>query len=359
MDFIGPLATSQGCNMILVITDRLSKGVILEPCESIDADYIAKLFLRTFYRRHGVPSAITSDRGRQFVNQMWKRICQLLKINRRLSTAYHPETDGQTERINAEVEVLLRQWVNYEQDNWADALPMVELALNGRESSTTGFSSFFLSHGYHLDPLELFEEPTVRDIPTSPREKGDQIVAKLRNVSHWAQLSMAEAQQEQERQANRHRVPSPAYKVGDKVWLDLRNIRTERPTKKLDSRTAKFMVTEVIGPHSYRLNVPQGIDNVFNVDLLRPAASDPFPSQRQDDTQPPPMIVEEEEEFQVEKILGKRIVRGRGRGGPRKLQYLVKWEGYAEPDWQPAENLENTVALDDYLKNERGGNVTG
>jgi transposase InsO family protein len=72
-----------------------------------------------------MPVLITSDRGPQFVSAMWKRVCQLLGIKRQLSTAFHPETDGQTERANAEVERLLRQWVNYQQDDWVDMLPAV------------------------------------------------------------------------------------------------------------------------------------------------------------------------------------------------------------------------------------------
>ncbi len=100
--------------MLMVITDRLSKGVILEACSSIEADYIAKLFLCTFYRRHGIPKAIVTDRGTQFTSKLWKRVCQLLKIERRISTSFHPETDGATERANTEVEKILRLWVNQE-----------------------------------------------------------------------------------------------------------------------------------------------------------------------------------------------------------------------------------------------------
>jgi hypothetical protein len=107
MDFIGPLPESQGHQHILVIVDRLGKGVILVPCKEINAEEVAKAMINVFYRQHGMPSSIVSDRGPQFTSNLWKRFCQLLKIERRLSTAYHPETDGQTERANAEIEVLL------------------------------------------------------------------------------------------------------------------------------------------------------------------------------------------------------------------------------------------------------------
>ncbi|KAH0345010.1 hypothetical protein KCU83_g8031, partial [Aureobasidium melanogenum] len=217
---------------------RLSKGVILEACENVEAEYIAKLFLRCFYRRHGLPAAIVSDRGSQFVNHVWKRLCQLLRIQRRLSTAYHPQTDWSTERANAEVETLLRQMVNHSQDDWTDWLPAVEFALNGRMSNVTGTSPFFLSHGYHVEPLQLSEEPQpAPDLAAlSPVQQADMIAAKIKNATEWTQSAIAEAQQEQERQANRHRNPSPAYKTGDKVWLNLKNVRTDRPSKKLEDR---------------------------------------------------------------------------------------------------------------------------
>lgn len=89
---------------------------------------------------------------------------------------------------------------------------------------------------------------------------------------------MAETQQEQERQVNRQQNPSPAYKIGDKVWLNLRNLRTDRPSKKLDDKAAKFTITEVIGSYNYKLDVPGAVHNVFHVDLLRPAGTDPLPS---------------------------------------------------------------------------------
>ena len=113
-------------------------------------------------------------------------------------------------------------------------------------------------------------------------------------------------------------------------------------------------MTEVIGSHSYRLNTPSNIHNVFHSDLLRTASTDPLDSQISDDSQPGPVIVGNEEEYEIEKILKDRIIRI-GKGS--RKQYLVKWTGYAEPTWEPADALEDTAALAAY--EERGGNVTG
>jgi hypothetical protein len=169
---------------------------------------------------------------------------------------------------------------------------------------------------------------------------------------------MAVAQQEQEEAANRTCQQAPQFRVGDKVWLDLRNVRTTRPSKKLDWKNAKYTVTEVIGSHSYRLNTPTGIHNGFHSSLLRAASTDPLDSQVTDDSQPGPILIGDEEEYEVERILKGRTVR-RGRGSQR--QYLVKWTGYAEPTWEPASALQDVAALDTYESSffPRGGDVTG
>jgi len=154
---------------------------------------------------------------------------------------------------------------------------------------------------------------------------------------------MAAAQQVQEEVTNRHRQQAPQFKVGDKVWLSLRNIRTNRPAKKLDAKQAKYTVLEAVGSHSYRLDTPPGIHNVFHSQLLRLAAIDPLPSQVQDDSQPLPLPLADEDEYEVEEILKEKTVR---RGRQRKRKFLVKWTGYARPTWEPEAALATTTALD-------------
>ena len=98
LDFIENLPVADGYKHILVITDRLTRGIILEPMIEIGTEATARAFIRVFYRRHGLPSSIVSDRGSAFAAATWARICQLLGIERRLSSSHHPETDGATER---------------------------------------------------------------------------------------------------------------------------------------------------------------------------------------------------------------------------------------------------------------------
>lgn len=348
MDFITDLPESEGCTNMLVIVDRLSKAIILEGMKKIDKETVAWTLVRHLVGKHGFPRAITSDRGSQFVNDMWERACALTGIQRRLSTAYHPETDGSTERTNSTVEAYIRAYTSYDQKDWYKLLPLAELALNGRMSTSIGVSPFFLSHGYHLSPFSPTEDQdTLSEGPgRSPIQKGEAIVRTIKEALDWAQASMVYAQQDMERRTNQRRDPAPNYHIGDKVWLSLKNIRTDRPNKKLDWKNAKYTITDVVGTHAVRLNTPPGIHPVFHVDLLRPASTDPLPSQLSDDTQPPAIVVDGEEEYMVEKILDERRTK-RGRGS--RLEYKVKWRGYAQPTWEAASALKDTSALDVWL----------
>ena len=349
MDFITDLPESDGRTNVLVITDRLTKGVILVGMAQIDTKSVAWVIIQHLISKHSIPRTITSDRGTQFTKGIWERVCVLLNIKRQLSTAYHPETDGSTERTNSAVETYLRTYTAYGQNDWNQLLPMAELVLNCRTAASTGTSPFFLSHGYNPSPFTLTEDPNAlaEEPARSPIQKGEAIVRTITESLDWAQAAMAHSQQEMERQANRQRDPAPAYKQGDHVWLNMKNIRTERPCKKLDWKNAKFSVTETIGTHAVRLNTPPGIHPVFHVDLLRPASKDPFPSQHSDDYQPPGVVVDDHEEYQVEKIVNERRTK-QGRGW--RLQYEVKWVGYARTSWELASALEDTSALDDWLE---------
>ena len=342
VDFITgvPPSKRSGAPTIMVITDRLFKGVIFEPMTGTTSEETAKALLWCLIRHHGLPRAIVSDRGTQFVGYMWKRTCELLGVQRRLSTAFHPETDGATERMNQVVEDYLRAYVSYAQDDWEELLPVAMLAINNRTASSTGLSPFYASHGYHVDPIRT--EETLRESGLTPREKGEAFVARLKEATDWAQAAIATAQEQQERHANSTRQPAEQYRVGDKVWLRLKNVKTDRPSRKLDWLNAKYMVTELVGSHACRLDTPPGIHNVFHVSLLKRSGDNPLPSQATDEAQPAAVITADgNQEWEVEEILGSKR---KGRG----YQVKVKWVGYTKPTWEPLREFVETEALVKY-----------
>lgn len=141
MDFVVGLPKSNGCNAILMVVDRLSKERHYIPCSDenygTSAESTARLLLAHVWKHHGLPTTIISDRGTQFTSLLWKSLCQALGITAKLSTSFHPETDGQSEVANQEMERYLRAFCNYGQDDWTDILPIAEFAANNLESVTT------------------------------------------------------------------------------------------------------------------------------------------------------------------------------------------------------------------------------
>jgi hypothetical protein len=335
MDHIEALPLSATFDSILVIVCRLTKQAIFIPTNTIDtAKDLAQHFITHVFSKHGLPADIVSDRGRLFVSKFWSSLCQALDITSNLSTAYHPETDGQTERVNQILEQYLRIYTNYQQDDWTSQLPLAEFVYNNTPHSATGVSPFFANKGYHprltisLDGIPAHEAHMVAtDLKTLHQHLRDQL--KVANEAY-------------SRFADRKREVTPDWKEGTKVWLDLRNVKTRRPMKKLDSKRAgPFPILAKVSTHAYRLQLPRtmrGIHDVFHVSLLEKVHEDAFPQRQQQP--PPPIEVDGEQHYEVADILDSR------RRG-RKVLYLVRWEGYGPENdtWEPIESLSGSKEL--------------
>jgi len=120
---------------------------------------MAQIFIKRIYSVHGIPASIVSDRGPQFIRQLWTVICKMLDIKRRLSTEYHPQTDDLIKRLNAEIETAIRLFAESYENKWADNLHHVQLVLNERTSTITDISLYFMTHRFHLTPFSLRSEP--------------------------------------------------------------------------------------------------------------------------------------------------------------------------------------------------------
>ena len=137
-------------DLILVIVDYLTKMVHYEPVKIIiDVPRLAEVIIDVVVRHHGLPDPIISDRGAIFTSKFWSSFYYFLSINWRLSTTFHPQTDGQTERQNSTMEAYLRAFVNFEQNDWARLLLMAEFAYNNAKNASTGYTPFELNFGYH------------------------------------------------------------------------------------------------------------------------------------------------------------------------------------------------------------------
>ena len=228
---------------------------------------LAEAFIENIWRDKGLPDSVVSDRGSLFTSKFWSAICFHLKIKQCLSLAFHPQTDGQTERQNQTPEQYLRRYGNYQQDDWVAWLAIAEFAYNNSVHSATGQSLFFLAYKLHPtmpDSLQLSHDA---NIPLA-RDRAQNLI-KLRGEleKRWAQLSGMGKYYNAKHEAK-------SYRVGDKVWLSGQNIRTTRPAKKLDYKYhGPFVISKCIGTQTYQLDLPEVLQNihyVFHVSLLEP-----------------------------------------------------------------------------------------
>jgi len=337
-DLIPGLPESHGFNTIWVVVDRLTKRIRIAPTTSeVDSVGIARLFRDHVWRNHGLPDQIISDRGPQFVSAFTRELNRLLGIQTSLSTAFHPQTDGQTERVNQEIEQYLRLFINQRQDDWAEWLPLAEFAYNNRIHASTRRTPFELDSGQHP---RMGVEPRL----STKIEAVDVFVQRIQKATEEAQSALRQAAEDMARFHDVHRGKEMSFKVGEKVWLDLRNIKTTRPTKKLDDKWfGPFPITEVISNNAYKLKLTppfSKVHPVFNITMLRRFQPDQI-KERPRPTEPTPVIDEEGEEvYEVECILDKRERRGRS-------EYLVSWKGFGPEhnSWEPERNLKGSQRL--------------
>jgi hypothetical protein len=149
MDFVTDLPPTNDYDSMFVVVDRFSKAVIASPCrKDITAEQTSKLYLEQVWRRTGLPQQVISDRGPQFASKVMQELWEKLGVKSSLSTAFHPQTDGETECVNQEIEQFFHVFCNFQQDNWADLLPFAEFAHNVRAHSATGRSPFQVWYGF-------------------------------------------------------------------------------------------------------------------------------------------------------------------------------------------------------------------
>jgi hypothetical protein len=331
MDFIVDLPKSKQFDSIFVVVDRSSKQAHFIPTTTkLDGPGCAELFLKEVFRIHGLPRTIISDRDSKFLSKFWRRLVQLLGIKHNPSTAYHPQTDGQTERVNQVLEQYLRAFVNHAQTDWVDLLPFAEFAYNNAENSSTKMSPFFANYGFHprFDTIPHEEE----QVPSA-----ESFLDRLKTIHDQLRLNLSDARDAYKNTADARRLPTPDIKVGDHVWLNAKNIKLKTRSKKLSPRNlGPFKVISQVSDVNFKLELPSTMSKihpVFHVSLLEPAHVDSSRTL----PRPPPELVDDEFEYEVETILDSKRV---GRG----VKYLVHWKGYGVEDrtWEPIKHLANS-----------------
>ncbi|KAJ9534112.1 hypothetical protein QJQ45_002108 [Haematococcus lacustris] len=337
MDLVVKLPVGvHGYDSICVVVDRLSKMVHLIPCiEAMDAKEFAELYIDHVFKYHGLSKVTISDRGATFNNQFWIEVRKLIGVDPAFSTAYHPESNGQTERTNQIVEEMLRHYILPTQVDWPRHLAFAEFAINNSWQESIQSTPFLVNYGQ--SPIT----PMLHKLPRPCLSPSAESFAKKweHEVKH-AQECMRVAQDRQERYENKRR-RDVTFSVGDSVLLSTKNLRNApgKARKFLPRYVGPFKVTGRLGESAYRLELPPTMSRlhpVFHVSLLKKyTGSQGF--------HPPPVLewLEDAPHYEVHSLLNHRQVRFK-----KRMEYLVKWTGYDDTynTLEPEANLAGQAA---------------
>lgn len=261
-----------------------------------------------------------------------RELYKKLGINGSFTTAYHPQSNGQTERANQEVEKYLRLFVSRRQNDWSELLPTAEFVINSHVSSATGTTPFEVMYGYRPDFT----------IPIGKYSHVPRVEERLKKLEEARKEAEAALRMSKERMVDKTKNAKPSsFQEGDKVWLQAKNIKVHQASEKLGPRKlGPYTVVKVLDNDTYKLDLPPAlkVHDVFHAQRLwRYGGNDingklPPP--------PEPVLIDGEEEYEVDEILDSRVFR-------RQLQYLVHWKGYSQgsDSWEPAKNVANASEL--------------
>lgn len=343
MDFVGLLPECEGFNMVLNINCHFSKRVICIPCRNdTDSEQLAQLFHDHVYAEHGLPRKIISDRGSTFVSKFTRALMDQLGIQGNPSTAYHPQTDGLTERYNQEMKSYLRLFVGYHQNDWVKWLKTAQFSYNNTVHSSHGQTPFFASEARH--PYSGLNPRAEDTVPAAT-----EYAAQLKKVHVEVEAALKQSKEEMKDVYDRHRQDAREYQKGQKVWIEATNLKFNRPSPALNERRyGPFEIIEKIGASAYRVAIPPTWDthDVFNESILTPYHEPRYANQQQPYAPPPDMVEHDDgeiaEEHEVEAVISSWI---RGRRPHQYMKYLVKWKGWPESEnsWEIVEDMGNAL----------------
>ena len=354
MDLITDLPTSNGYNAIYVIVDKLTKFAFFIPCTTkMNEKQTAKLFFDHLVNFVGLPRQIISDRDTRWRNEFWKEVCEYMGSKRALTTAYHPQADGQTEILNQTLEVALRAFTNFDRNNWSQLLSRIAFAYNNTPHTATKMTPANLVFGFKPnEPLNLLLNHNSGNIPRPSLEttkpETAEFLEEFEGIRTMAKDALSQAQLHYEKSYNSSHLPL-VFEVGDKVLVNVHSLRlpdvTEGKGAKLTRRfEGPFEITEKLSDITYRLNIPHTYDfhPVISIAHLEKYTSDPEFGDRE---VPKPLreITKSTEEYEVVRIVDERRVK---KGKKYIKEYKCDLLGYGvTEEWIPLKNLRNAQEL--------------
>ena len=344
MDFVGPFPLDSGYDYLWVVLCRLTSLVHLIPISiKTTTAELAWIYLREVVRLHGMPDTIVSDRDAKFTARFWRELHRVTGTKLLMSTSWHPQTDGQSERAIRSVGQILRSVVRADQTDWMRKTPMTEFAINSSVNSSTGFAPFDITYGY-LPRFSPF--PTEKIAYRGVTEFAERARTSL-EIAHDA---IIESRVSSTYHANRRRSEEKPYEVNDLVYLSTKNLN-------LPKNRARKLAPKYIGPFRVTGAFPESSDYDlelsselkarrihprFHASLLRPyEANDDSLFPKRETKRFYDFGMPDEDEWLVDEIFGHRLV------GDRR-EFAVKWTA-TEPTWEVLETVQELAALDQYL----------
>jgi len=344
IDFVTKLPTLEASyDAVATTIDPLMKRARWIPVKEAEltAEKFATVFIDGYVRSQGLPLSIVSDRDTRFTSSFWQSLCSQLGIKLRMSTAYHPQSDGQAEKANATLETFLKAYISQlkSPEQWSRLLPLAEFTYNAAKHKAIGMSPFEVDIGYIPRlPLDLLAPG-----PRTPNSRrGTEFAERLIKILRMLRERMEEVQLTMVMEANEHRQPHP-FRIGDLVFLDTRLLpvgyANVNSTANDSANSRKFQhpyagpftILKSAGENTFVLDIPAHwrLHPVFNVTRLKLSRV----NRTHEHPPPPPLCSTTTVEYEVESIREHRgtIVRD--------LEYLVKWVVYVDPTWEPLANL--------------------
>jgi hypothetical protein len=325
---------------ILVVVDHFTKYAhFIRTKTTVTSKEIEELMFENVFKYHGLPQTIISDRGVQFNTPFLADTYKKLGIQPNFTTAYHPQSNGQVERINQILENYLRAVTNYYHDDWATTLTIAEMSYNATPKESTGYSPFYLNNAYEPNIFGMTTSQFSSRVP-----QADERWKKVKEIREQTKEQLRKTYLKYKQNYDQHRQEAPLYQPNQKVLLNAKNIKQRRGQGQQGSKLNEpwigpFKIKSKKGPGVYELDLPDKmkIHNVFNETLLRPYIEhNNFDRDRKPLLRP--NIEIPEEQWEIEKILDARKYHNR-------FELLIRWKDFGpqEDSWEPLNSVKATA----------------
>ncbi len=344
INFVIELSENKEFNAILMMINRLTKMYHYISCttteESTNAEKTIWLLINHVWKLHELSSTIISDRDSQFVSLIWKFVCKILRIDVKLSIAFHSETNDQSEIVNQKMKHYLRNYCNYQQNDWFEWLSIIEFVSNEITSTFTELSIFMTNYEFEsrmsFDSLNTETNNRLSDRKRILTQRAVIIIEKMKDVWNFIKKKLANAQKMQKKHADKHKTSSFEYQIENMMWLFTKNIKIERSFRKLNHKWIKSYKIKKLSKNACQLNLSSSmkIHDTFHISLLRFAATD-FLTEQIQSSSFSIIIKDEEKKYEINDILNSRYHY-------EKLQYRITWIDHSSNKaWYSTENFQN------------------